>query len=218
MHTLQWNIPVRLTRPVESTCMLLEPVMSLSRAALGLEIPLAVVSSQSTTCRVINPTDTPISIPAGCAVALARNIVLSSVTEMIDFFQPVPDNIQVNTAEQAHDEGQSSHYDFNKIMPFPVSDPEDVLNFNINNPKLSAQETAELIAFLVKNKQAFASTLAKLGHSSEYFIESRQEMQNQLHWDSIVHLQKFSKKLIIKLRTCWNMALLNLWQLLGHPQ
>ena len=163
------DIPVGLPRPVESTCMLLEPVMSLSRAAPGLEIPLAVVSSQSTTCRVTNPTDTPISIPAGCVVALARNIVLNSVTEMIDFFQPVTDNIQVNTAEQAHDEGQSPDYDFNKIMPFPVSDPEDDLNFNIDNPKLSAQEIAELIAFLVKNKQAFASTLAKLGHSSEYF-------------------------------------------------
>ena len=149
------DIPVGFTRPVESTCMLLEPVMSLTRVAPGLEVPLAVVSSQSTTCRVTNPTDTPISIPAGCVVALARNIVLGSVTEIIDFFQPVTDNIQVNSAEQAHDEGQSPDYDFNKIMPFPVSDPEDDLNFNINNPKLSAEEIAELIAFLVKNKQAF---------------------------------------------------------------
>ena len=83
---LSRDIPVRLTRPVNTACMLVEPISSLTRKAPGLEIPLAIVSSETTACRITNDTDTPISIAAGCNVAIARNITVNDVTEMIDFF------------------------------------------------------------------------------------------------------------------------------------
>ena len=59
-------------------------------------------------------------------------------------------------------------------MPFPEIDNDASNDDNdipevTDNPKLSAQEIAELITFLLKNKKVFASTLAKLGYASEYY-------------------------------------------------
>ena len=167
------DIPVRLSKPVQTACMLVEPISSLTRRAPGLELPIAVVSSQSTVCRLTNDTDTPISIPAGCVIAIARNIVLNDVTEMIDFLDRDSEVVlQVNPEDQAQVDDND---DFNDIMPFPEladddsSNPDDNPNFDIDNPTLSAQEVAELIAFLVRNKKAFATTLARLGYSSEFY-------------------------------------------------
>ena len=64
----------------------------LTHVAPGLEIPLAVVSSQSTVCRVTNDTDTPICIDAQCVFAMARNVCLNDVTEMYDFVDHVSAN------------------------------------------------------------------------------------------------------------------------------
>ena len=80
------DIPVILNRPVVTPCMLLEPISSLTRAKPGLEVPLAVVSSQTTTCRITNDTECPIYISENCVVAIARNIALSNLTEMVDFW------------------------------------------------------------------------------------------------------------------------------------
>ena len=165
------DIPVILTRPVETSCMLVEPISSLTRYAPGLEVPLAIVSSETTSCRLTNPTDTPISIPAGRVVAIARTIVLSNVTEMIDFMEHDLDKeSQVNSLAQAHVESTNA-FDFNKIMPFPEPKPSDtssdtddeIPQINTSNPKLTAAEVGELITFLLKNKKVFASTLDKLG-------------------------------------------------------
>ena len=175
------DIPVHLTRPVESACMLLEPVNYLTRTAPDLEVPFAVVSSQSTSCRLTNPTDTPISIPGHCVVAIARNIVLSNVTEMIDFLHHDSDkHSHVSSADHAHEVDANDAPDSHASTSFPVSnsmdttsidtDPDgDIPKIDMDNPTLSAQEVAELITFLLKNKPAFASTLAKLGHSTEFY-------------------------------------------------
>ena len=167
------DIPVCLSKPVQTACMLVEPISSLTRRAPGLELPIAVVSSQSTVCRLTNDTDTPISIPAGCVIAIARNIVLNDVTEMIDFLDRDSEVVlQVNPEDQAR---LDDNDDFNDIMSFPEladddsSNPDDNPNFDIDNPTLSAQEVAEFIAFLVRNKKAFATTLARLGYSSEFY-------------------------------------------------
>ena len=171
------DIPVILTRPVETSCMLVEPISSLTRYAPGLDVPLAIVSSETTTCRLTIPTDTPISIPAGRVVAIARTIVLSNVTEMIDFMEHDLDKeSQVNSLAQAHVESTNA-YDFNEITPFPEPKPSDtssdtddeIPQINTSNSKLTAEEVAELIAFLLKNKNVFASTLDKLGHSTEFY-------------------------------------------------
>ena len=169
------DIPVYLTRPVETACMLVEPISSLTRCAPGLEVPLAVVSSQSTVCRLTNPTDTPLSIPAGCVIAIARNISLNSVTEMIDFLQLDSDSEpQVNSLSQAQDDGANDSDNFDDIRPEPRANdispaPDEIPKINENHPKLTAAEVAELITFLLKNKQVFASTLDKLGHTNEYY-------------------------------------------------
>ena len=150
------DIPVCLSRPVETACMLVEPISSLSRVAPGLEIPLAVVSSQSTVCSVTNDTDTPMCIDARCVLAIARNVCLHDVTEMIDFIDHESANELHVTVDQAHGENDNDS-DFNDIMPFhePPSgdnsdnDNDDNPNFEIDNPKLTAHEIAELISFLV---------------------------------------------------------------------
>ena len=167
------DIPVRLTRPVETTCMLVEPISSLTRIAPGLEIPLALVSSQSTVCRVTNDTDTPLSVPAGCVMAIARSVTVNSITEMIDFLDRDSEIVlQINPNDQAQVDDND---DFNAIMPFPdlaqddSSNPDDNPKFDIDNPTLSAREVAELVAFLIRNKKAFASTLARLGYTSEFY-------------------------------------------------
>ena len=109
------DIPVRLTRPVETACMLIEPISSLTPVAEGLEVPRAIVSSQSTACRLTDDTD----IPAGCAVAIARNVCINDITEMIDFLHDECDTAsQVNVVDQAHDENDDAD-DFDKHMPFP---------------------------------------------------------------------------------------------------
>ena len=68
------DIPVVLTKPVETASMLVEPISSLHRTVPGLEIPLAVVSSQYTCIRVTNDTDTPLPISPGCVLAIARSV------------------------------------------------------------------------------------------------------------------------------------------------
>ena len=164
--------PVCLTRSVETACMLVEQVSSLTCLAPRLEMPISVVSSQSTACRILNNTYTPISIPAGCVVAIARNVCLENVTEMIDFI----DKESGDKSHVHHADGENNNdFDFNEIMPFPeynsgddnADGHNDAPDFEIDNPKLTAHETAQLITFLVKNKKVFASTLAKLGHSTE---------------------------------------------------
>ena len=130
------------------------------------EIPLAIVSSQTTACRITNDTDTPISIPAGCTVAIARNITVNNVTEMIDFLHDFQGESQVNSLDHAHDE---EHFDdFNRAMPFPEFSEEENPEFNIENPTLTREDVAKFIAFLMKNKKVFASTLARLGYATEY--------------------------------------------------
>ena len=156
--------------------MLVEPISSLTRVAPGLEIPLAFVSSQSAVCRATNDTDTPICIDAKCVLAIARNVCLHDVTEMIDFIDHESANELHVTVDQAHGENYNDS-DFNNIMPFPEppsgdnsdNDNDDNPKFEIDNPKLTVHEVAELISFLVKNKKAFASTLARLWHSTEYY-------------------------------------------------
>ena len=166
------DIPVYLTRQVETACMLVEPISSLTRCAPGLEVPLAVVSSQSTGCRLTNPTDTSLSIPAGCVIAIARNIFLNTVTEMIDFLQLDSDSdSQVNSLAQAQGDGANDSENFYDTMPCPEpainenspGSADEIPAINENHPKLTAIEVAELIAFLLKNKKVFASTLDKLG-------------------------------------------------------
>ena len=178
------DIPVILNRPVVTPCMLLESISSLTRAKPGLEVPLAVVSSQTTTCRITNDTECPIYISENCVVAIARNIALSNLTEMVDFLDKGNENTQHDSSLQqsvnniSHDDQADvrvdNDTDFNDIMPFPEIDNDASNDDNdipevTDNPKLSAQEIAELITFLLKNKKVFASTLAKLGYASEYY-------------------------------------------------
>ena len=141
------DIPVSLTRPVNTTCMLVEPISSLTRNTPGLEIPLAIVSSQTTACRITNDTDTPISIPAGCTVAIACNITVNNVTEMIDFLHDFKGESQVNALDYAHD---VDHFDdFNRAMPFPEFSEEENPEFNIENPTLTSEDVADRLLIFI---------------------------------------------------------------------
>ena len=53
-------------------------------------------------------------------------------------------------------------------MPFPEFSQEENPEFNIENPTLTSEDVAKFIAFLMKNKNVFASTLARLGYATEY--------------------------------------------------
>ena len=49
------DMPVYLTRPVETACMLVEPISSSTRCAPGLEVPITMVSPRSTGCQLTTP-------------------------------------------------------------------------------------------------------------------------------------------------------------------
>ena len=216
------DIPVVLTKPVETASMLVEPISSLHRTVPGLEIPLAVVSSQYTCIRVTNDTDTPLPISPGCVLAIARSVALNDITEMVDFvdganvtndtvrptdghsmtkqrysgtnvdcFTVQPGDghgllnqrcdgtgvsLQVDLGDSKSGHG-ANNVDSPDLLTSPVDNDDhnndspdaDTPQFHIENPNLSAQQIAELITFLLKNKKVFASTLAKLGHSTSYY-------------------------------------------------
>ena len=71
------DVPVKLSKSLKTQLMLLEPVSSLTRYAPGLSVADSLVSSQVTYCRIANTTDTPISLPDNCVVAIARITTLA---------------------------------------------------------------------------------------------------------------------------------------------
>ena len=75
------DVPVKLSKSLKTQLMLLEPVSSLTRYAPGLSVADSLVSSQVTYCRIANTTDTPISLPDNCVVAIARTTTLNCITE-----------------------------------------------------------------------------------------------------------------------------------------
>ena len=89
---------------------------------------------------------------------------------MIDFLQLDSDS-QVNSLAQAQGDGANDSENFYDTMPCPEpainenspGSADEIPAINENHPKLTAIEVAELIAFLLKNKKVFASTLDKLG-------------------------------------------------------
>lgn len=155
------DIPVRLHKPVTTGCMILEPLASLTKLDPGLEIAPSVVNSQLTACRIVNDTDTPISIPCGCAVAIGRTVPASHIAEYVQFLETADDD-EVDLSEN---EDKMSHGDH--------SDPK----FEIKNPKFTPEEIQDLTHFLLENKQRFSTTRATLGkaHQYKYRIETGDE-------------------------------------------
>ena len=74
------DVPVKLSKSLKTQLMLLEPVSSLTHYAPGLSVADSLVSSQVTYCRIANTTDTPISLPNNCVVAIARTTTLNCIT------------------------------------------------------------------------------------------------------------------------------------------
>ena len=86
------DVPVKLSKSLKTQLMLLEPVSSLTRYAPGLSVADSLVSSQVTYCRIANTTDTPISLPDNCVVAIARTTTLNCITEQSEFYVECTDD------------------------------------------------------------------------------------------------------------------------------
>ena len=67
--------------------MMLTALMSVERRYEGLTVVPSISNSRETLLRFVNSTDTPVVIPANAAVAIARNVQSSAITQFVDFYQ-----------------------------------------------------------------------------------------------------------------------------------
>ena len=104
-HSIQ-EVTVKLSKPIHSGLMYIEPVASVGRIAPELQVTEGLINKKIFKIRVVNNTDTPVSVPCNAPIGIARNITVNRVTEYCDFFIPVDDSCG-DSFENKHNQGDS---------------------------------------------------------------------------------------------------------------
>lgn len=157
------DIPVLLHRETEGKTIILEPLSVLPSMNLAGGRSLVAVNEQQAYFRVINPTNSPITIPQNKVVAIVNLVDIQTITPLN------------NTSTETHkvsSASQNTHCcnDSHNTLPTNNTSQENKssLHFNLENSDLSMENKNRLQSFLLKNSDVFATDLSQLGKTHLY--------------------------------------------------
>ena len=153
-------LPLKISRSKHMHVAILEPTSTIkNKQKFMLAKSVVQVRNGVAMCRILNPTPYPISLTPGLSIAVATPIDTDLITPL-DVDDGTPSVSSASTSKVQP--GPAAH----EITEEAAIGIANSMGIKLNNPNLSESDKREVLAFIGRNRDVFATSLSELGRTN----------------------------------------------------